>query len=129
MRHAIRYAGTGRGGCGRDAVQSHLRVFRRRDPVEANDAIYATYVVMLRTDNSQTALKPAVAARVQIVTARRDTALRAPDAALLFLPKGVAAPVPSAGESLLWILRDGERTPVLVRLGLNDGQYSEVIDG
>jgi hypothetical protein len=52
--------------------------------------------------------------------------LCAPDAVLGFLPKGGAAPVPSAGESLLWILRDGEPTPVL---GLNDGKYSEVMGG
>ena len=86
-------------------------------------------MVALRTDNSQMGLKPGMAATVQIVTARRDNVLRAPDAALGFLPKRVAAPVPSAGESLLWILRDGEPTPVLVRLGLNDGKYSELNGG
>ncbi|WP_171015227.1 plasma-membrane proton-efflux P-type ATPase [Methylocystis sp. B8] len=88
-----------------------------------------TYDVLLRTDSSQLALKPGVAATIQIITARRDDVLRVPDAALGFLPKGVAAPSPSAGESLLWILRDGKPTPVLLTLGLSDGKYSEIVGG
>jgi HlyD family secretion protein len=75
------------------------------------------------------ALKPGMAGTVQIVTARRDDVLRAPDASLGFQPKGVAAPSPSAGESLLWILRDGKPTPVLVKPGLNDGEHSEIVGG
>jgi HlyD family secretion protein len=89
----------------------------------------AIYEVLLRTDNSQMALKPGMAATVQIVTAQREDVLRAPDAALGFLPRDVAAPSPGAGESLLWILREGKPTPVLVKLGLNDGAYSEVVGG
>ncbi|MGE3266494.1 plasma-membrane proton-efflux P-type ATPase [Methylocystis sp.] len=89
----------------------------------------ATYEALLRTDSSQLALKPGMAASIQIITARRDDVLRIPDAALGFLPKGVAAPSPGAGESLLWILRDGKPAPVLVTLGLNDGKYSEVVGG
>ena len=89
----------------------------------------ATYELLLQTDNSKMALKPGMTVTARIVTARRDDVLRAPDAALGFLPSGVAAPAPGAGQDLLWILRDGKPTPVIVRTGLNDGEYSEIVGG
>jgi len=89
----------------------------------------ATYEVLLRTDNSQMALKPGMAVTVRIVTARREDVLRAPDGAFDYAPRGVAAPAPRAGESLLWVLRDGKPKPVFVKRGLNDGEYSEILGG
>lgn len=50
-----------------------------------------TYVVVIGTENPDMRLLPGMTATVRIVTARRDNAVRAPNAALRFRPAGAAA--------------------------------------
>jgi H+-transporting ATPase len=89
-----------------------------------------TYDVVLKVDNSNLLLKPGMIATVQIITASRSDVLKVPDQALQFLPSGVAAPpVLPAGQSRVWVLRDGKPTAVPLKLGLDDHHFSEVIEG
>ena len=89
-----------------------------------------TYDVVLKVDNSNLLLKPGMIATVQIITASRSDVLKVPDQALQFLPSGVAdPPVLPAGQSRVWVLRDGKPTAVPLKLGLDDHHFSEVIEG
>ena len=90
----------------------------------------ATYDVLLNVDNEKMLLKPGMTVTVRIVTARRDDVMRAPDQALGFSPSAVAPPPAlRAGQGRVWVLRDGKPMAVVVKLGLDDGQYSEILEG
>ena len=67
---------------------------------------------------------------------RRDDVLRVPDKALRYAQSDRAPPTnaadreaPTEGSSWLLVLRDGKATPISVRLGLDDGAYTEVVAG
>jgi len=74
-------------------------------------------------------------ASVQIVVERRDDVLRVPNRALRYSPEKLATDdreplgLPSQGLARLWILRNGQKTPVTVQLGLDDDVYTEIQDG
>jgi HlyD family secretion protein len=102
-----------------------------------------TYDAVVGVDNAGFLLKPGMTATVAIVTARRANVLRVPDQALRFTPGGVAAGgagapsagTPAAGASMrgqigrVWVLRAGKAMPVMVRTGLDDGSFSEIVGG
>jgi hypothetical protein len=49
---------------------------------------------------------------------------------LQFSPSGIGAPPAlPAGQSRVWVLRDGKPTAVPLKLGLGDHHFSEVIEG
>jgi HlyD family secretion protein len=75
-------------------------------------------------------------AAIRIVVDRRDDVLRAPNQALRYSPGVLAVPNGSGepGASLddwsqLWILRDGKPTAIPVKLGIDDGAYTEIVKG
>ena len=46
------------------------------------------------------------------------------------MPNGSGEPSASPdGWSQLWILRDGKPTAITVQLGLDDGAYTEIVEG
>jgi HlyD family secretion protein len=63
-------------------------------------------------------------ANVTIQVARRDDALRVPAAALRFTPEGQSSKGPQ-----VWRSDNGVLTPVPVKAGLSDGQFTEVVEG
>ncbi|MFO1102544.1 MAG: plasma-membrane proton-efflux P-type ATPase [Methylocystis sp.] len=103
-----------------EASISKLRLTRT-----TQDAVI--YDIALDVDNSQMALRPGMSASAKIIVARRTDALRVPDEALSFSPRG-ASPVPE-GKARVWALREGSPEPVPLTLGLDDGEYSEILSG
>ncbi len=93
-----------------------------------------TYDVVIAVENEQALLRPGMTATTRIVTASRDKVLRVPDQALRFSPAGTATSGAAnsnlaAGESRVWLLRDGQPQPVTVKLGLDDDAYTEITGG
>lgn len=95
-----------------------------------------TYGVIIKVFNPDLLLKPAMRATIQIVAGRCDNALRAPDQALRYWPGVRKAPPGAVGSrtlsndsSRLWILRDGRLTEIAVQLGLDEGTYTEIVEG
>jgi len=76
---------------------------------------------------------PSGNATARIVIDERVNVLRAPNEALRYSRSRNAAQVSAEGESSplisLWVLRKGKPTPVPVRLGLDDGAYTEIVEG
>ncbi len=95
-----------------------------------------TYDAVVGVENPGFELKPGMTATVGIITARRSAVLRIPDQALRFSPGGpiranaaaVARSVP-APASQVWVLRQSRPVAVAVRVGLDDGSYSELLSG
>ncbi len=113
-----------------------------------------TYTAVLSLDNSELLLRPGMTATVDIVVNEVRDALLLPNAALRFAPP--AAETDDSGGGVLGMLLprpprgggdnarvaadgDGRRTvyrldnnepvPVVIRVGVSDGAYTEVIDG
>ncbi len=108
----------------------------RQAPQSVQNVI--TYDVVLGVDNRELLLKPGMTATVNIVTAERRDVLRVPDQALRFVPGGVgaaaAASAPATAQrepaqTRVWVLRDGRPVAVVLRTGLDDDTYSEVLGG
>ena len=128
----------------------------RNAPITVQNVV--TYNVVIGVDNDDLRLKPGMTANVSIVVERRDDVLRIPNAALRFKPtlarpeRVTAPPVPAAerlqadkpplapGASrpgrepkprpTVWVPREGsEPTPVEVKTGVTDGNFTELIDG
>lgn len=103
-----------------------------------------TYDAVIGVSNPDFLLKPGMTATVGIVTARRRNVLRIPDRALRFSPGGLK-PVGSAGAvgaagtaregaaggraARIWVLRRSGPVAVAIRVGLDDGTYSELVSG
>jgi HlyD family secretion protein len=96
----------------------------------------AAYDVVIRAPNPDLLLKPGMMATIVIVVDERDDVFRVPKQALRYSPRDLAVPnvfgEPSAsldGWSRLSILRDGKPTAITVRLGFDDGAYTEIVEG
>jgi HlyD family secretion protein len=83
-----------------------------------------TYSVVIDAPNRDLTLKPGMTANVTIEVARRDDALRVPATALRFTPAGQSSKGPQ-----VWRSDSGALTPVPVKTGLSDGQFTEVVEG
>jgi HlyD family secretion protein len=89
-----------------------------------------TYTVIVSADNADEALLPGMTANARILVAQREDVLRIPNAALRYRPEGAAELEGSGNTARVWKLgADGRAIPILSRLGLSDGQYTEVLDG
>lgn len=86
-----------------------------------------TYDVVVGAANADLALLPGMTASVQVVTSRRDNVLRVPDQAFRYAPPS-AQPAP-AGETRIWLLRNGKPLPVTVTRGLDDDSNTEILQG
>ena len=95
-----------------------------------------TYDAVVGVENPGFVLKPGMTATVGIITARRSAVLRIPDQALRFSPGGPIRANATAGArsvpapaSQVWVLRQSRPVAVAVRVGLDDGSYSELLSG
>lgn len=100
-------------------------ISERRIAVTTQNAVNCDVILDIHDPNM--ALKPGMSATAKIIIARRDDVLRVPDDALGFSPRG-ASPAPE-GKSRVWALRYGKPEPVPLTLGLDDGEYSEIVSG
>lgn len=97
----------------------------RQSPQTVQNVV--TYDVVVAVDNRELVLKPGMTASTQIVLDQRKNVLRIPNQAMRYAPMG-AAPS-SSGEPRVWVLRDGNAVEIPVSLGLDDGNFTEVIRG
>lgn len=99
-----------------------------------------TYDAVIDVDNSERLLKPGMTANVTAVYAEKANVVRLPNAALRFMPDRATLaamqtgplPQPSPSkpdERLAWIMRQGRGKPELVRIGISDGTWTEVVEG
>ncbi len=101
-----------------------------------------TYQAILDVANPELLLRPGMTATARIATAKVANALLVPNAALRFTPaaevEGASAPIPVPGEAApaatgrgrrVWTLHDGELTAIPIKVGLTDGQWTEVTGG
>jgi HlyD family secretion protein len=97
-----------------------------------------TYDAVLDVDNPALKLKPGMTANVSLVYARKDNALRVPNAAIRFQPDvallhGLGITPPPPNETLtrkcLWTLHEGRPVAVQVDAGISDGTLTEVAGG
>jgi len=90
-----------------------------------------TYDVVIGVDNSDLALVPGMTASTEIVVDERDNVLRVTDQALRYSPGGIGAAIttaPGTGRHV-WVLRDGKPIEVSVTIGLDDGNFTEILKG
>jgi HlyD family secretion protein len=92
-----------------------------------------TYDVVLGVDNSDLALIPGMTASTEIVVEQRNDVLRVPDQALRYTPGGLsavaAAGTPTSGQQRVWVLHDGQPVAVPIVAGLDDGNFTEIVQG
>jgi HlyD family secretion protein len=94
-----------------------------------------TYTVVIRVQNKELNLRPGMTAYVNVSVAKRDNALRVPNAALRFAPTanagtGISPPPVNAQQRVLWQTRiDGSIKPIIVTAGLADNQFTEIVSG
>ena len=89
---------------------------------------------VLTIDNSEGLLRPGMTATASIVVDRREKAILVPNAALRFLPPGAPpepTPSPAAPPAAkhVYVLSGNTPTPVTVKVGVTDGNHSEVLEG
>jgi HlyD family secretion protein len=119
----------------------------RNTPKTANGVV--TYQAVLAVDNAALSLKPGMTATAEVTVTRIANALVVPNAALRFTPPQ-APPADTRGFSLLprppvqaryapdaseagahqvWVLRDGQPSPVEVATGPSDGRLTQITGG
>ncbi len=106
----------------------------RQAPITVQNVV--TYDVVVNVENPELLLKPGMTANVTLVTARRDNAVRIPMEALRFAPPGSSIREAnsvdgSAGrtQARVWIPDGRSIKPVSITIGLNDGNFVEMLDG
>jgi HlyD family secretion protein len=93
-----------------------------------------SYVAVLSIDNADLALRPGMTATAEIVTAEKKGALLVSNGATRFTPPNVEAPAPAAADGgvipkYVWVLKNGRPAPMALKLGLTNGQMTEVTGG
>ena len=117
------------------SVDAHPgRVFRgqvvqvRKNPQVVQNVV--TYDAVLSAPNADLALLPGLTANIRIITARRETALLVPNAALRWRPPGAAAAPAAFGSGTVYVLgSEGRPQAVALQLGISDGNVTEVTSG
>lgn len=105
------------------------------------------YTVIAEADNPGGKLLPGMTANADIVIEQKRNVLKVPAAALRWSPADAEAPTQARGSpgmggggqrrqgggaggmtsGVVWVLRDGEPTPVPVRVGGTDGSFTEIV--
>lgn len=106
----------------------------RQAPINVQNVI--TYDVVVEVSNADLKLFPGMTANVKIVTGRVQRALRLPAAATRFRPAasstsktGQTAGIRGENQQSVYVLDKGQLTRARVRLGISDGNYTEILDG
>jgi HlyD family secretion protein len=97
----------------------------RQSPQTVQNVI--TYDVVVSADNSDLALKPGLTAATRIVVDQRSDVLRVPNQALRYVPTGTT--LGQTKQSRVWVLRNGVPMPVQVTPGLDDDEFTEIVQG
>ncbi len=107
------------------AFEGRLQQIRNNFSVQQN---VVTYTVLIRTRNDDGKLRPGMTAYLKVKVAERQAVLRVPNAALRF--EGPEPIELQPGEGVVWrATPQGQLEAVRLRLGLADGQHTEVLAG
>jgi HlyD family secretion protein len=128
-----------------DAVRDQLGPDGATPRLDAseNGPSVVTYPVIITVDNAEQKLRPGMTAIVTLDGARRSRATRIPNAALSFVPspRVLAAttqkapgppPLPTnrdSGNVRVWAYDGTEFTPIMIRTGLADDHWTELVSG
>lgn len=94
-----------------------------------------SYQAVLSISNDELLLRPGMTATADIIVDRLDNTLRVPNAALRYSPEreSIFAPAPVSGveqtSRTVWVLRDGQATPIDIVAGPTDGTFTAVQSG
>lgn len=116
----------------------------RNAPITVQNVV--TYDVIIGVENSDLKLKPGMTANVSILTAYKDNTLKIPNAAFRFRPDfdgnkepfGIISTYREStknekrndGGTYVWtISKNGKPTAVPVKIGITDGNFTEILDG
>ena len=97
----------------------------RQSPQTVQNVV--TYDVVVSVDNFDLALKPGLTAATRIIVDQRGAVLRVPNQALRYVPTG--AVLHETKQPRVWVFRDGMPTPVQVTPGLDDDEFTEIVQG
>ena len=97
----------------------------RQSPQTVQNVV--TYDVVVGVDNSDLALKPGLTAATRIIVDQRGAVLRVPNQALRYVPTGTV--LHETKQPRVWVLRDETPTPVQVTGGLDDDEFTEIVQG
>ncbi len=99
----------------------------RQSPQTVQNVV--TYDAVVGVDNSDLTLMPGMTASTQIIVAERRDVLRLPDQALRYAPGRIPRASAPATGAQVFVLRRGAPVAVPVVLGLDDGNFSEIVKG
>jgi HlyD family secretion protein len=99
----------------------------RQSPQTVQNVV--TYDAVVGVDNRELALMPGMTASTEIIVDHRADVLRVPDQALRYAPGGPGAGGPAKGSARVFVLRSGGPVAVPVVVGLDDGNFSEIVTG
>ena len=105
----------------------------RNAPITVQNVV--TYDVVVQVGNPELKLKPGMTANVSIILEDKKGVLRVPNATLRFRPpekskEKVAEKVPSEQKgTAVWVLVDKTPKRVSVKVGISDGNYTEILSG
>lgn len=114
-----------------------------------------SYQTVLEVNNDDLSLRPGMTGTAEITTLTRDNALLVPNAALRFAPETTAdttqkksganvmgmlmprpprqkpqSQTPAKGDTpRVWVMRDGQATPIEVKTGASNGRVTEIVGG
>ena len=93
-----------------------------------------SYNVTIFFNNENEKVLPGMTAIVKIYVSEKKGVLGVPNSALRFIPAGENKQILNnitkklkVGEGVVWILKNGVPAPVIVKLGINNDEYTEVI--
>ena len=93
-----------------------------------------SYNVTIFFDNKNHLLLPGMTALPEIYIEKKENAIAVPNAALRFVPanenKYIINKITNelkTGEGVIWILQKNKPVPVIVKLGINNNSYTEII--
>ena len=99
----------------------------RQSPQTVQNVV--TYDVVIGVGNQDLALMPGMTASTQIIVDERADVLRVPDQALRYAPGGPGPGAPANAAARVFVLRGGAPEAVPVTVGLDDGNFSEIVKG
>jgi HlyD family secretion protein len=100
-----------------------------------------TYDAVVDVENTELKLKPGMTANVTFIYAEKDQTLRIPNAALRFRPPpeflthmsqgaaGKARESTPLDRRTVWVLRDETPQAMLLKTGISDGMFTEIVEG
>ncbi len=103
----------------------------RNAPIMEDNVVH--YETIIKVDNQERLLKPGMTAEVSVITQERENVLRLRNTALRArLPDSIRPDDPETvdnDEIIVYLIRNGELVATTVKTGLNDGVYTEILEG